>query len=76
MPEQHLPPGTAVVAGVGVDTRHWIGGRRVASAATFTDTSPIDGGTLAEIARGGQAEAEAAVAAAKEAFPAWAATPR
>ncbi|MFE6826626.1 aldehyde dehydrogenase [Streptomyces sp. NPDC057690] len=63
-----------IVAGVSVDTRHWIGGRRVASAETFTDTSPIDGSTLGEIARGGPAEAEAAVAAAKAAFPAWAAT--
>ncbi|MFD9436656.1 aldehyde dehydrogenase [Streptomyces sp. NPDC060002] len=63
-----------IVAGVSVDTRHWIGGRRVASAETFTDTSPIDGTALGEIARGGPAEAEAAVAAAKAAFPSWAAT--
>ncbi|NEC84443.1 aldehyde dehydrogenase [Streptomyces sp. SID12501] len=63
-----------IVAGVSVDTRHWIGGERVASATTFTDTSPIDGRTLGEIARGGPAEASAAVAAAKAAFPAWAAT--
>ncbi|WP_330285907.1 aldehyde dehydrogenase [Streptomyces sp. NBC_00576] len=65
-----------VVAGVGVDTRHWIGGERVASATTFTDTSPIDGRALGEIARGGPAEASAAVAAAKAAFPGWAATSR
>ncbi|WP_216587297.1 aldehyde dehydrogenase [Streptomyces brasiliscabiei] len=65
-----------IVAGVSVDTRHWIGGRRVASAGTFTDVSPIDGRVLGEIARGGAAEVEAAVAAAREAFPAWAATPR
>ncbi|MFE6049843.1 aldehyde dehydrogenase [Kitasatospora sp. NPDC056446] len=69
-------PDHSTVAGVPVDTRHWIGGRRVASAATFTDHSPIDGRALAEIARGGQAEADAAVAAATAAFPAWAATPR
>ncbi|MDX6741129.1 aldehyde dehydrogenase [Actinocorallia sp. A-T 12471] len=66
----------ATVAGVAVDTRHWIGGRRVASAATFTDVSPIDGSVLAEIARGTAVEADAAVAAAKAAFPAWAATSR
>jgi 5-carboxymethyl-2-hydroxymuconic-semialdehyde dehydrogenase len=65
-----------VVAGVAVDTRHWIGGRRVASAETFTDVSPIDGGALAEIARGGAAEADAAVAAAVRAFPTWAGTSR
>ncbi|WP_241827021.1 aldehyde dehydrogenase family protein, partial [Streptomyces graminilatus] len=64
------------VAGVSVDTRHWIGGERVPSAATFTDNSPIDGRVLGEIARGGPAEASAAVAAAKAAFPGWAATPR
>ncbi|MFJ1561949.1 aldehyde dehydrogenase [Streptomyces mirabilis] len=67
---------TAIIAGVVVDTRHWIGGERVASPETFTDISPIDGRTLAEIARGGAAEAEAAVAAARDAFPVWAATSR
>lgn len=67
---------TLTVAGVAVDTRHWIGGERVASAETFTDVSPIDGTELGEIARGGPAEAAAAVAAAKAAFPAWAATSR
>ncbi|WP_199931031.1 aldehyde dehydrogenase [Streptomyces sp. CB02923] len=66
---------TATVAGVTVDTRHWIGGERVASAGTFTDRSPIDGAPLAEIARGGAEEAQAAVAAAHDAFPGWAATP-
>lgn len=64
-----------IVAGVCVDTRHWIGGQRIASAATFTDHSPIDSSVLGEIARGTAAEADAAVAAAKAAFPAWAATP-
>jgi len=66
----------AVVDGVAVDTRHWIGGERVDSAATFADVSPIDGRVLADIARGREAEAAAAVAAAKAAFPAWATTPR
>ena len=65
----------AHVAGVAVDTRHWIGGRRIASATTFTDVSPIDEQPIAEVARGGTAEVNAAVAAAREAFPAWAATP-
>lgn len=69
-------PQAAVVAGVPVDTRHWIGGERVASAETFTDISPIDGGVLGEISRGTTREAAAAVAAAKAAFPGWAATPR
>ncbi|KNE84223.1 MULTISPECIES: aldehyde dehydrogenase [Streptomyces] len=64
------------VAGVNVDTRHWIGGERVASAETFTDVSPVDGSTLGEISRATGREAAAAVAAAKAAFPGWAATPR
>ncbi|WP_329303524.1 aldehyde dehydrogenase [Streptomyces sp. NBC_00659] len=67
---------TLTVAGVAVDTRHWIGGERVASAETFTDVSPIDGSVLGEISRGTAAEADLAVAAAKAAFPAWAATSR
>ncbi|WP_405813353.1 aldehyde dehydrogenase [Streptomyces sp. NBC_01390] len=64
------------VAGVAVDTRHWIGGERVASVETFTDVSPIDGSTLGEISRGTATEAAASVAAARAAFPAWAATSR
>ena len=60
------------VEGVRVDTRHWIGGRRVESATTFTDVSPIDEQPLAEIAAGGTAEVDAAVAAAQDAFPGWA----
>jgi aminomuconate-semialdehyde/2-hydroxymuconate-6-semialdehyde dehydrogenase len=66
--------GEADVAGVAVDTRHWIGGRRVSSPATFTDLSPIDEQPLAEVARGGEAEVAAAVRAAGEAFPRWGAT--
>jgi aminomuconate-semialdehyde/2-hydroxymuconate-6-semialdehyde dehydrogenase len=65
----------AEVEGVLVDTRHWIGDRRVASATTFTDVSPIDEQPIAQVHAGGQAEVDAAVAAAREAFPAWAALP-
>jgi aminomuconate-semialdehyde/2-hydroxymuconate-6-semialdehyde dehydrogenase len=67
--------GEARVAGVGIDTRHWIGGRRVGSAATFADLSPIDEQPIAEIASGGADEADAAVRAAATAFEHWAATP-
>jgi aminomuconate-semialdehyde/2-hydroxymuconate-6-semialdehyde dehydrogenase len=66
----------AVVEGVAVDTRHWIGGQRVASPRTFTDVSPIDEQPLAEVATGGPAEVGQAVAAAEQAFPRWAAMPR
>jgi acyl-CoA reductase-like NAD-dependent aldehyde dehydrogenase len=69
-------PKAVVIAGVAVDTRHWIGGERIASRETFTDISPIDGSVLGEISRGTATEAAAAVAAAKAAFPGWAATPR
>ena len=50
------PMSTASVAGVDVDTRHWIGGERVASAETFDDVSPIDGQVIAQVSRGGAAE--------------------
>ena len=62
-----------VVAGVEVSTEHFIGGERVASDATFVDITPIDVQPLAEVSRGGEREAELAVASAKAAFPAWAA---
>jgi len=64
---------TAEVAGVVVPLDHYIGGTRVASSDTIEVRSPIDGSLLAEIGRGGQDEVDAAVAAAKQAFPAWAA---
>jgi len=67
------------VAGAAVDTRHWIGGRRVSSLAgpapaTFTDLSPIDEEPIAEVSRGADADVAAAVSAAGEAFAGWAAT--
>jgi acyl-CoA reductase-like NAD-dependent aldehyde dehydrogenase len=61
------------VAGVSVSTEHFIGGERVGSAETFTDISPIDEQPLAEVARGGEREADLAVAAATGAAPEWAA---
>ncbi len=65
---------TATVAGVDVDTRHWIAGRRVDSAERFADVSPIDGTLVAELSRGGAAEVEAAVEAARTAFSDWSRT--
>jgi len=64
---------TVNVVGLEIDTRHYINGQRVASAETFTNTSPIDGSFLGEISRGSQTEVDLAVQAAKSAFPAWAA---
>lgn len=62
---------TVEIAGVQVDTRHYIGGRRVASETTYTNTSPIDGSFLGEISRGGAHEVDLAVQAARDAFPLW-----
>ena len=64
---------TIEVVGTTIDTRHYIGGQRVESVEAFTNTSPIDGSFLGDICRGTQKEADLAVAAAKAAFPAWAA---
>jgi 5-carboxymethyl-2-hydroxymuconic-semialdehyde dehydrogenase len=65
----------AVVEGVTVDTRHWVGGERLASSDTFDVVSPIDETVVARVSRGGAAEAAAAVSAAADAFPGWASTP-
>ena len=70
-----MPEQVAVVEGVRVDLRHWIGGERVASASTFADVSPIDETELAQVHAGGADEVDQAVAAARAAFPAWAALP-
>lgn len=64
---------TATVAGVEVSTDHWIDGRRVPSSERFTDISPVDSSPIADVASGGKAEVDAAVDAARRAFPAWAA---
>jgi betaine-aldehyde dehydrogenase/5-carboxymethyl-2-hydroxymuconic-semialdehyde dehydrogenase len=61
------------IAGVEVSPDHYIGGERLASAATFEDLSPIDESRLADVARGGDEEVDAAVGAAQRAFPDWAA---
>ncbi len=54
---------------------HLINGKSVASREYFTTVDPASQETLAEVARGGAAEVDAAVAAAKAAFPAWARRP-
>ncbi len=69
------PADRAVVEGVEVDLRHWIGGERVSSARTFADISPVDETEIAQVHAAGEAEVDRAVAAARAAFPAWAALP-
>ena len=55
--------------------KHWINGRQVDSKDRFVTYNPATGEAIAEVAAGGQAEIDAAVAAAAEAFPKWANTP-
>ncbi|ADP83684.1 aldehyde dehydrogenase family protein [Pseudofrankia inefficax] len=56
-------------------TTHFINGAwSEPGGPTFPDYNPFDDQVVAEIAAGGPAEAEAAVAAAHAAFPGWAAT--
>jgi 5-carboxymethyl-2-hydroxymuconic-semialdehyde dehydrogenase len=54
---------------------HLINGKSVSSANYFETINPATQEVLAEVASGGEAEVNAAVAAAKAAFPGWAATP-
>jgi 5-carboxymethyl-2-hydroxymuconic-semialdehyde dehydrogenase len=53
---------------------HLIGGKAVGSSSYFETVDPATQEVLAEVARGGAAEIDAAVAAAKAAFPAWSRT--
>lgn len=63
------------VGGVAVATGHLIGGEWVGSSQTFETRSPLDwdGMHLADIARGDEATADAAVAAAVDGFEVWSA---
>ena len=54
---------------------HLINGKSVAGRDYFETVNPATQEVLAEVAAGGETEVEQAVAAAKEAFPKWAAMP-
>jgi 5-carboxymethyl-2-hydroxymuconic-semialdehyde dehydrogenase len=54
---------------------HLINGKNVAGRDYFETVNPATQEVLAEVAQGGEAEVNAAVSAAREAFPAWAAMP-
>jgi 5-carboxymethyl-2-hydroxymuconic-semialdehyde dehydrogenase len=55
---------------------HLIDGQAVAGREVIETVNPATQQVLAEVASGGAAEVQAAVAAAKAAFPAWAGRPR
>jgi 5-carboxymethyl-2-hydroxymuconic-semialdehyde dehydrogenase len=55
--------------------QHLIGGRPVESSTYFETINPATQEVLAEVAAAGQSEVDAAVAAAKSAFPKWAGLP-
>lgn len=55
--------------------KHWINGKEVESKETFINYNPATTEEICEVASGGKEEINAAVAAAKAAFPKWANTP-
>jgi 5-carboxymethyl-2-hydroxymuconic-semialdehyde dehydrogenase len=63
------------VEGQSMRIQHLIGGKAVPGASYFETVNPATQEVLAEVARGGEREIDAAVAAAKAAFPAWAGRP-
>ena len=63
----------STVAGTYISPDHYIRGTRVGGDDTFDVISPIDQSVIAHVARGTARDAELAVAAATDAFPAWAA---
>jgi succinate-semialdehyde dehydrogenase/glutarate-semialdehyde dehydrogenase len=65
----------AVITGIEVPTGLFIGGEWTANGRTLPVTDPATEDALVEIADGTPEDALAAVAAAHEALPAWAATP-
>lgn len=54
---------------------HIINGERVSSEETFDTINPATGKVIVDVASGGQKEMDAAVVAAKAAFPAWSGKP-
>ncbi len=64
------PDWHARAADLKLDGRAFVGGKRVAAVAgeTFNCVSPIDGRTIGQVARGREADINAAVASARRAF--------
>jgi 5-carboxymethyl-2-hydroxymuconic-semialdehyde dehydrogenase len=55
--------------------KHIINGKKVASVDTFDTINPATGKVITQVARGTTDDVEAAIAAAKAAFPAWSKRP-
>jgi aminomuconate-semialdehyde/2-hydroxymuconate-6-semialdehyde dehydrogenase len=64
---------TIVIEGREISPKHFIDNKRVSSQDVFEVRSAIDESVLGHVARGTEHEVNLAVAAAKNAFPAWAA---
>ncbi|WP_433802344.1 aldehyde dehydrogenase family protein [Actinomycetospora sp. CA-084318] len=63
-------------ASIGTLTDHWIDGARTGGGAGSIEVvNPADGSVLAEVPRGGAAEIDAAVLAARQAFVSWSRVP-
>jgi 5-carboxymethyl-2-hydroxymuconic-semialdehyde dehydrogenase len=65
----------SAVEGQSMRVQHLIGGKAVSGSSYFETVNPATQDVLAEVARGGEVEVDAAVAAANSAFPAWAGKP-
>lgn len=69
-----MPSTRVEISDVAVSPDHYIGGQRVSSDTTFEVRSPLDWEwKLADVARGDALTSDAAVTAAVQAFPTWAA---
>ncbi len=63
-------------ASIGTLTDHWIDGARATGGnGSIEVVNPADGSVLAEVPRGGAAEIDAAVLAARQAFVSWSRVP-
>ncbi len=65
-------PSSIKIEGVSIPTANFIGGEWQEASSTFVDYSPIDSHLLAEMPASGPVEVNAAVEAARSAFPEWA----
>ncbi len=64
---------TLTIEGHSVSGAHFINGKRIASSESFEVSSPIDQRVLGHVSLGLPEHVDAAISAAKNAFPAWSA---